>query len=130
MQAELLTCVYTHMQTSIHTGTDVCFMQIAICHSVHVDIQRHICIIAQLDYSSGSSIGSWGGSIHSWGEAVEPWPTASSNNSSSGSYAPTWHVDDFTSTHGVCAHGGQAFMVYDYSVQAIVAYGQPLFAQS
>ena len=40
MQAELLTCVYTHMQTSIHTSTDVCCMPIAICYSIVCKVQQ------------------------------------------------------------------------------------------
>ena len=134
MQAELLTCVYTHMQTSIHTSTDVCCMPIAICYSVRVDIQKHNCIIAHLNYSSSCS----DGSIYSWDEAVELWPTPNIRIAISGSYFPTWPLDDvglwhseeFTSINGVCVHGRQAFIEYDDLVQAIVAYYQQLYADS
>jgi hypothetical protein len=93
--------------------------------------------MAHLD-GSGSSICSWDGSIHSWDEAVELWPTANIKISSSGGYFPTWpledyrlwHLEDFTSTHGVCCHGGQALLVYDGLIRAIVAYNQQLYADS
>ena len=83
--------------------------------------------MAEMDFSRN---GSSAPSVYSWDEAVELWPTANIKISCSGSYFPTWPLEDFTSTHGVRSHGRQARMAYDDLIQAIAVYGQPLSAQS